>query len=1022
MTDPSQGTVFPIDLATNPVTVGTAINVGGNPEGVAFSPNGLTAYVAENANTSGTAEVLPITVATDAVGTAITAGLGPHPFSIAITPDGSTAYVGDAGTGTSGKVYPIALSSGTVGSGIAVGGGAPGIAISPDGSKAYVAVGSGVVPISLPGNSAGTAIPVSGGAFAIAVTPDSKTVYVTNDTGGTVTPITASTGAVGTPIPVVGTPRGIAITPDQAPVANFTASSAAPGSATSFDASSSTVAFGTIVKYVWDFGDGTSTVTTTTPTTTHVYTHVGTYAASVTETDSAGTSTTGEVYTGQTASSVGNPSAQATRNVVITAANVGAPAVTMSTSSLSFGTIPVGQTSAPHSVTITNAGTAPLIITSAALGGINPADFHVTSDSCAGATIAAGASCSAVVTFNSGTVGGRTATLAFTDNASGSPHTVSLSGAASNIVTLSGHVTLNGGAVAGAAVQACPAGSGLQGNCVSALSSSSGAYSVTVTAPPGGLFSLTAFPPSGVSAGQGTLSPIAIPSANFAGLDIALPAPPSLPSGVAFVSPSFGTQTSATANPMVFWNEPNQIQLNRSLFPAGGTVVVTQIVVSGTNVLTGAPASKVVNVGGTVGGNAVGLTVGSAPIAVTIPPLYPIHGQVSTQVKYRFYAAGTFVPTGLSATQVLYEVYPPPSTLGAQPTDPLPAYFTNTGYPSAISVGGGSISGADAPYFSVVPLTSYGVPPGTTDCGFGGAALQQFNMSTSIPPPSTSCGIAVKFTPPPLPPATRIFYYATLDVPAASGGLTGTMKVGLVGCDEDVAMTAAAVTGIDACGATNGFDAPDPDPEEPTPIIIPGPWVDPSGTVYARPSHGPLIPLSGATVTLQMGRRHRGPFHQVRNRSTVMSPANRRNPDRTSTLGSFGWDVLPGFYRVAAKHSGCQVQRGKGASALTKVLSVPPPALNLRLVLRCLHLHRTKTHTTLGAQRAAMRHVVLTARVRGRHPHGLVKFLAGHRKLGSVPVDTRSGRATLTIAGRATRGFVADYEGDALNEPSSARR
>ncbi len=119
-----------------------------------------------------------------------------------------------------------------------------------------------------------------------------------------------------------------------------------------------------------------------------------------------------------------------------------------------------------------------------------------------------------------------------------------------------------------------------------------------------------------------------------------------------------------------------------------------------------------------------------------------------------------------------------------------------------------------------------------------------------------------------------------------------------------------------------------------------------------------------------------------------MSPANRRNPDHTSILGSFGWDVLPGFYRVAATHSGCQALRGKSTNALTQVLWVPPPALNLAMVLRCSHLRRANTHTTLRAQRAPMHHVVLTA---------------------------------LTITRRSPRGFTAQYEGDALNGPSSAR-
>ena len=78
------------------------------------------------------------------------------------------------------------------------------------------------------------------------------------------TPITVSTDTPGTAITVGSLPDGIAITPDQAPAASFTASIANVGSPTSFDASASTVAFGTISNYHWDFGDG-NTADTSTP-------------------------------------------------------------------------------------------------------------------------------------------------------------------------------------------------------------------------------------------------------------------------------------------------------------------------------------------------------------------------------------------------------------------------------------------------------------------------------------------------------------------------------------------------------------------------------------------------------------------------------------------------------------------------------------------------------------------------------------------------------------------------------------
>ena len=147
-------------------------------------------------------------------------------------------------------------------------------------------------PINLSTQTAGTAITVGQGPYDCGCfSPDGKTAYATNSADGTVTPIDVATSAAGTPIPGTPVGRSLAITPDQAPVANFAVASAAPGSATSFDASSSTVRFGSIVKYVWDFGDGTPVVTTSAPTTSHVYASANTYTATVTETDNAGTST-----------------------------------------------------------------------------------------------------------------------------------------------------------------------------------------------------------------------------------------------------------------------------------------------------------------------------------------------------------------------------------------------------------------------------------------------------------------------------------------------------------------------------------------------------------------------------------------------------------------------------------------------------------------------------------------------------------------------------------------------------------
>jgi hypothetical protein len=91
-------------------------------------------------------------------------------------------------------------------------------------------------------------------------------------------------------------------------VAHLSVTPAPAAGHSAFDASASSVACGTMARYVWNFGDG-SRAATTTPTTTHIYASAGTFRATVTEVSSGGTSTT-KVFTGQTMSRNGGPQRQ----------------------------------------------------------------------------------------------------------------------------------------------------------------------------------------------------------------------------------------------------------------------------------------------------------------------------------------------------------------------------------------------------------------------------------------------------------------------------------------------------------------------------------------------------------------------------------------------------------------------------------------------------------------------------------------------------------------------------------------
>ncbi|PYV27955.1 MAG: hypothetical protein DMG24_03300 [Acidobacteria bacterium] len=100
-------------------------------------------------------------------------------------------------------------------------------------------------------------------------------------------------------------------------------------------------------------------------------------------------------------------------------------AVSLLPSSVSFGSQTVGTTSAVQAVALTNTGGAVLSLTSVTANG----DFAQTNN--CGSTVAAGASCAINVTFTPAAAGSRSGTLSITDNATGSPQSVSLTGTGS---------------------------------------------------------------------------------------------------------------------------------------------------------------------------------------------------------------------------------------------------------------------------------------------------------------------------------------------------------------------------------------------------------------------------------------------------------------------------------------------------------------------------------------------------------------------------------------------------------------
>ncbi|HVY97290.1 MAG TPA: PKD domain-containing protein [Solirubrobacterales bacterium] len=256
--------------------------------------------------------------------------------ALSVRPNGHTLYAASASTG---GIQAFALEEGTLlelkGSPFATGIAHNGIVASPQGGNLYAtrddspgslesfAIGDlgELTPLGVP-------VPaVDATTDAIGVTPDGSHVYSAGriseaNLAANVSPFAVNAGllSLASPTPVAAGVKlpvfdSMAISPDQPPRASFTAAQQGQTNEVRFDAGASTDPDGTIARYDWSFGDG-STLANGGPSPSHTYPRPGTYTATVTLTDDEGCSTA-FVATGQTASCNGSAVARAERQVVV---------------------------------------------------------------------------------------------------------------------------------------------------------------------------------------------------------------------------------------------------------------------------------------------------------------------------------------------------------------------------------------------------------------------------------------------------------------------------------------------------------------------------------------------------------------------------------------------------------------------------------------------------------------------------------------------------------------------------------
>ena len=124
--------------------------------------------------------------------------------------------------------------------------------------------------------------------------------------------------------------------------------------------------------------------------------------------------------------SITDDAANSPQTVALSGTGLAVPVLTLNPSSLTFPATAVGSASEGQTITLSNSSATPVTIDAIGLAGTDPGDF-IAVNSC-GATLASGAKCTVYVAFAPTVTGARTATLSVTDDASGSPQTVKVSG------------------------------------------------------------------------------------------------------------------------------------------------------------------------------------------------------------------------------------------------------------------------------------------------------------------------------------------------------------------------------------------------------------------------------------------------------------------------------------------------------------------------------------------------------------------------------------------------------------------
>ncbi len=181
-----------------------------------------------------------------------------------------------------------------------------------------------------------------------------------------------------------------------------------------------------------------------------------------------------------------------------------APIASLTPAVFTFATAAVGSTSAAATFTLANTGTAPLPVSSVTLTGTGATQFTIVGNTC-GSSLAAGATCTVLVTFTPASAASTTASLVFSDTAG--TQTAALSGSGATSASLS-DFTIAATPALQSAYRGATVTYTVQLNSVSASNPFTSAVALNATGLPAG--ATAAFSPMSVVPGTGATAILSV--------------------------------------------------------------------------------------------------------------------------------------------------------------------------------------------------------------------------------------------------------------------------------------------------------------------------------------------------------------------------------------------------------------------------------------------------------------------------------------------------------------------------------